>query len=475
VRVLVGVIALVLLGGGAGAAPPAGGGNAGAEATAHFNKGDEHFNKGEYREAYDEYRQSMSFKKTKAAMVNAASCLRQLGRYDEALEQYEELRREFPSLPAKFEEKVAPAMLELQGLVGTLILAGDAPPGAVLFVDDRLRGKLPLEKPLRISVGSHGVRVEKDGFDPIAGTVEVKAGQENVAQLQARVKKGRLVVSEKHNWALNVEVDGKDVGVTPWKALVDPGEHQVRLHGYMGVEALAACEAPSVKPEERAAAQKGTKMASKVATAIVEVYAEKEVVLGAEEQDAPLRVESTPSGASVRIDSKEMGRTPWEGRLPLGGHGIEVSAGGFFPVEQRVKLERRKQQGLAVVLEREPDTAGLRRARSAGLGVAYGVGALGLGVFAVSGVLALVKMKDVSSRCNGAVCRPSEQGGLDAVHALGRTATAGLVIGGVGVATGTIILLAVRPGADRRPQPAGGVAFRAGVAGLGRFNLEGSF
>ena len=58
------------------------------------------------------------------------------------------------------------------------------------------------------------------------------------------------MVNEKHNWVLHVELDGEEVGVTPWQGLVDLGNHKVQLHGFIGVESLAACEAPTTAAEE---------------------------------------------------------------------------------------------------------------------------------------------------------------------------------------------------------------------------------
>ncbi|WP_437672931.1 PEGA domain-containing protein [Sorangium sp. So ce131] len=379
-RTLVGwVVALMLLDSGARAAPPARWTKASqaavsgeeAEARAHFDEGVARFDMREYREALEAFRRSLWLKKNRNTMGYIASCLKQLGQYDDALEQYEEMRREYPKLPAKIDAMVAADMAELSGLVGTLTVAGDAPAGASLFVDDRLRGKLPLEKPLRVSAGRRAVRVEKEGFAPLAATVEVSAGRENVAELVAASRKGRLVVNEKHNWVLRVELDGKDVGVTPWQGLVDLGEHKVRLHGFMGVAALAACEAPA------AAAEEGAKVASGVDVVSVKLYEETRMVLGAEEQDASLRIESTPAGATVKIDSREVGKAPWEGRLPLGDHVIEVRAGGFFPAKQTVQIERRKQRELSVALERQPDLEAEARAardRKIALGLVYGVG-----------------------------------------------------------------------------------------------------
>jgi hypothetical protein len=470
------ILALALLGFDAGAAPPAPPGKAPraavssdeAEARDHFDKGVAHFDKQEYREALEEFRKSLELKKTRNAMGYAASCLKQLGQYDDALDQYEEMRREYPKLPAKTEETVAADMAELAGLVGTLGVKGDAPPGASLIIDDRLRGRLPLEKPLRLSVGRRVVRVEKEGFEPITMTVDVKAGQENVAELVAKSKKGRLVVSEMHNWALHVEVDGKEVGVTPWQGLLDLGEHRVQLRGFMGVGALVACEAPAT------AATEGAKVASSTETAVVKLYEETRVVLRAEVEDASLRVESTPKGATVKIDSKEVGKAPWSGWLSLGEHVIEVSTRGFVSAKQTVQLERRKQRELSVVLEREPDREAELRAAwmmTIRVGLPYVVGAVGLGMFAVAGGLALDKANRLKAYCPDQHCPSTQTSTLYDVSILGTVSTVGLVVAGLGAVVGTTVLLLTPPEGGKRPA---GSSVSAGV-GLGSFEIKGRF
>lgn len=447
-----------------------------AEARAHFKKGNEHFDKQEWLEALGEFRKALALKRTRAAMVDEASCLKQLGRYDEALDAYEALRAEFPVLPPKLEAKVAPAVVELQRLVGTLAVGGDAPVGASVFVDDRPRGRLPLAAPLRVGVGSHTVRLETARFEPLVVAVDVTAGRETTAEPRAVSRKGRLQVLEKHGWALEVELDGQKVGVTPWEGMASPGDHEVKLTGFVGLDALAECTAPEVSSGGGpAAAREGAKMGSPSMTAPVRLYEVTPVTLAAEELDASLRIESTPAGASVTIDGAVLGRTPWEGRLGLGPHTVVLGADGFSRSSQEVRLLRRKQRELQVVLEREPDTARLRRARNVGAGVGYGVGALGLGVFAVAGGLALSRSSAVKAQCDpSGLCAPKKTGDtmaitalqsdLDAARTLGTVSTVGLVVGSVGVAFGTVAVIVGRP----RP------GWRAGV-GLGRFDLEGSF
>jgi hypothetical protein len=457
-----------------------------AEARAHFTKGDGHLKKGEYPEAHEAFRKSLAAKRTRGTMAAVASALKQLGRYDEALTFYEQALREFPRPPAGFEAKVSREIKELEALVGTMSVAGDAPAGATLSVDNVVRGKLPLAAPLRVAQGTHEIRVDKEGFDPITANVEVRAGKEAVVQLVAPSKKGRLVVGEKHGWPLAVEVDGKDVGVTPWEGPVEPGEHRVKLHGLLAEEALVSCEVPGGGPGENARAKEPTVlMESPVQTASVRLYEVTRMVLGAEDQDASLKIESTPKGARVWIDAKLVGPTPWEGRRRLGKHTIEVEARGFFTAFQEVTLERRKQRDVTIVLERKPDLSAIQRemerartVRNASAGVSYGLAGLGLGVGAVTGVLTLAKVGEIRDRCGGPTCPRNQQPAVDAARTLSAVSTAGFVLGGLGVVAGTVALLTLEP---KRPEQRGGGAshtnrpvWRVG-AGPGRFEIEGRF
>jgi len=204
-----------------------------AQALTYFEQGTKFLGDGRYLEAYDAFRKSLELQKSPGVMGNLASSLRQLARYDESLDAYESLLREYPNLPKAITSKVDTEMAELQELVGTLSLQGDLPETGSIFVDERLRGKLPLKAPLRLTVGMHQLRVEKDDFEPLTGTVDIKPRQNRVVELRAKALKGLLSVGESHNWPLWVEVDGKDVGVTPWAGMIAAGEHSVRLHGFI--------------------------------------------------------------------------------------------------------------------------------------------------------------------------------------------------------------------------------------------------
>lgn len=499
VRTAVGSVLVVLLLSGAAAAQPrpqpsAAAADRGdvdeeeakkARAAEHQKKGIAYFNKQQYREASEELRKALELRRTGTALVNLARCLDELGRYDEALERYEELLRDFPAAAPK----VSPLVDALKQRMGTVVLAGDAPEGASVFVDDRLRGKLPLAGSLRLASGVHAIRVEKEGFDPITAKVEVTAGQERTAQLTARSRKGLLQVSERHNWPLTVELDGKDVGVTPWEGLVDLGGHRVRLHGTLQADALLSCEVPEAGPERAEGAARGgvsrVKMESEARAADVQLYAVTPVVLGAEDMDTSLKIESTPKGARLRIDAADVGQTPWEGRLGLGEHVIEVIADGFVAAKQSVKLERRKQAAVTIALDRQQDPGSVQSAktlRNVTVGAAYGLGALGLGVGVVTGVLALDGAARIKERCGGILCPTGEESSIAELRTLSALSTAGFVLAGIGAAGGTVALFALAPPAAGPPKSreeggasrGGGRAWSVGV-GPGRLEIAGSF
>jgi hypothetical protein len=358
--------------------------------------------------------------------------------------------------------------------VGTVEVKGDGLAGATLSIDDRERGTLPLAA-LRVSKGSHRIRITKAGFDPILVTVEIKPQQNNVVPIDIASSRGRLTVKEQHGFALRVEIDGKDRGVTPFDEPIEPGQHRVRLVGFIKLTDLLECTVPKEGPASRPEpALDWVAMESTQETITVKPYDTTPLTLLAGDADAPLRITSTPAGATVMIDQKVVGKTPWASPLPLGEHAVRLSAEGHFPARQAVTLEKRKQPVLHFQLEHEPDTAALRRSRNIGAGLAYGVGGLGIGVFAVTGALALDKVGTLQTLCPERSCNRKDNGELEAASALGTASTIGLVVGGLGLAAGTAVLFLVQPGGQQRP--AAGLPASIGVAlGPGGLAALGSF
>lgn len=301
------------------------------EARDHFLKGLALLREEAWGPALAEFMLSRDLFPTRAATNNAAISLRRLQRYDEALDMFEALLREFPNLPANERTAAQRAIVELKGLVGTVEIIG-AEPGATISIGGQTRGEYPPVTPLRVPAGTHIVRVFKEGFEAFEGRAEVAGGL--TVTLEAPMRKlsqsGRLKVTEQGGRAIDVLVDNVVVGQTPWEGSLAVGDHTVSLRGKdkLGTQPVAA----PVKAQEVTA-----------------------LTLRAEELDAAMRVDPTPAGARVAINAVTVGRGAWAGRLKSGTHRVEVAADGFLPVVRQIVLERGEREIVTVELQRDPN------------------------------------------------------------------------------------------------------------------------
>jgi hypothetical protein len=101
--------------------------------------------------------------------------------------------------------------------------------------------------------------------------------------------------------------------------------------------------------------------------------------------------------------------------------------------------------------------------------IGFGVGAVGLGLGAVTGIIAISKHSTLSDECKNG-CGPNQQSDLSAYHTMGTLSTVGFIIAGVGAAAG-VVLLVTEP---KSPPPA--TAFHVTpVIGLGSVGATGTF
>lgn len=376
------------------------------EAKKHFDLGLSHLDRSEWSAALAEFSRSRELFATRAATKNAAFCLRKEGRFDEALDMYETLLGTFSDLPAADKAFAEKEIGELKASIGTLDVKGGEP-GAIVIVDGRERGALPLSAPLRVSAGSHALRVYREGFLPYEDRFELAGGQAKVVQakLGAMTQGGRLRVSEQTGRALDVVVDSVVVGKTPWEGTLAVGEHTVVLRG----EGLL-----------------GTQPAS----APVRLNQLTPLTLVAEDLEVTARVEPTPANATVAIDGVAVGRGVWDGKLRAGGHKIEVGAEGFLSAARELRLGKGERQVVTVQLERDP-TSPLWGAKQPARFVLGGDVALGIG--AVYG-------GDVIDQCDSGCSNPAPlgvRGVLRGAYELGFGLGFGVDLGYLYLATST--------------------------------------
>lgn len=304
-----------------------------AEAAARFYKGKKLSGEGDWSAALAEFQASRKLYPGESATLGTAVCLKQLRRFDEALQLYEVALRDFADgMEPRTKARVQREVVELRGLVGTIEI-GQAEAGASITIDGLSRGDFPLLAPLRVMSGSHLVRVYKEGFEPFETRVEVAGGE--TVQVRARLvqlkQTGTLQLTEARGRALAVVVDGVEVGKTktaPLSLPLAPGKHVVLLRGEGNLGTVPA-------------------------TVRLRVNEVTELRLEAEALDASLRVAPVPGDALVSIDGVDLGRGAWDGKVRAGKHRIEVAAEGFLAETREVSIGHDGREVVSVALARD--------------------------------------------------------------------------------------------------------------------------
>lgn len=282
-----------------------------SEAAAHFSVGIDLVDRHRWDSALAEFRRSNELLPTSGALENVAVCLRELGRFDEALDAYDELLARFTTTLSPTSRSADLAdVARIADCVGTIAVSTSIA-GAMVVVDGRERERTPLAKPLRATAGPHVVRVVAEGRAPFE-TRTVVSPKELVsisADLATVARVGGARVVEASGRVFEVLVDGARVGVTPWQGTLGVGDHTFALHG-----------------EGDVGAEPVTRMIT---------YDDLQAVtLTAHLLRGVVRVEPDPTTATVAIDGIRVARGTWSGLLPSGDHTITLTA----PWSERLTL-----------------------------------------------------------------------------------------------------------------------------------------
>lgn len=301
-----------------------------AEAKRRFLRGLELAKAGQWDAALAEFLASREIHRTRVASRNIAIALHELGRNAESLEAYTTLLSEFGgSMPPEELERVGQELAAVRPLVAELEVTSNEA-GSVVVVDGMQRGTTPLPSAIKVDAGTRTVRVSREGFETFVGQISIAGGQKKTlrAELRRLTATGTLLVQEASSAELDVLVDGAVVGKTPWRGALAAGTHTVVLRG---------------------AEDFGTEPSS----AVVRVGETATLTLRAVKLDAAIRVEPTPSSATVFVDGVSVGSGVWEGRLSSGAHRIELTADGHQPYRREISLNVGQSELLRVGLERD--------------------------------------------------------------------------------------------------------------------------
>lgn len=199
-------------------------------------------------------------------------------------------------------------------------------------------------------------------------------------------------------------------------------------------DAIAAVDEPNSKQIKAAAQKLSEKVTPRVPTIAVDVGA----VEGAT---------ATIDGESVKIGDA-VKRNP-------GSHEVKAEAPSYTPASKTVNVGEGEKVTVKLVLQpgaTMADKPEEKTERKGGTmwpaGLAFGVGAAGITVGTIFGILAFKATSDVQAHCKGNLCPKSELDNITTAKTDGNVSTVGFVVGGVGLATGLILALTVGRGSS---------------------------
>jgi tetratricopeptide (TPR) repeat protein len=143
-------------------------------------------------------------------------------------------------------------------------------------------------------------------------------------------------------------------------------------------------------------------------------------------------------------------------KVDPGMHRVQVVAAGFKPAEKSIEVTEGRQEKLTLTLESagggasvvdpwsngQPDDAdGGGNGYAIMMWTGFGVGAAGVIVGSITGAMSLAKRSDLEDKCGGAECPADLLKERDDALPIAHVSTAGFVIGGVGLALGTVGLV----------------------------------
>lgn len=297
-----------------------------AEAKRLFQQGNDLRKLGDCARAVVLYERSRALLPSVPNTMNAAYCLDQLGRTDEAHDAYEALITDFlADLSTEDRSAVTTALDALRPKLALLRVSANV--DGLLLVDGRSRGKLPQSRDVRLQPGEHVIRVVKDGWATFEKIITVAAGEAVVidAKLAALAEAGRLKIEDERLVGADLFVDGAFVGVLPWEGSLAPGAHYYSVR--RGDIGSAPREASVVRGQVTIATVEAGPLAGE------------------------MRIAVEPRSAALMIDGVPVGRGQWRGRLPVGKHTIEAQEPGYITYSSRPTLDASHSGDLIIRLD----------------------------------------------------------------------------------------------------------------------------
>lgn len=186
---------------------------------------------------------------------------------------------------------------------------------------------------------------------------------------------------------------------------------------------------------------------------------------------ASRKATATLDGGAVSLDELQGGK-----EVEPGDHVLVIEAPGSAAVERSVAVNEGDVTRVEIVLTPPKSTEPEKKKGSILPGaIAMGVGAVGLGIGAATGIIAMGQIDDIKSRCTpDGHCPEADKPKADAAQSLVTASTVGFVVGGAALAAGAVLIV-LRPwGGDSKAAEPNAASAHVTV-GFGSIGLGGSF
>ncbi len=220
--------------------------------------------------------------------------------------------------------------LDKESFYGTALIRSN-PPGARIFIGNRYYDTTPAR--IRIWAGGHRVRLEKEGYKTVTRTISVQRTREAVADINLKpVRRYGTVTLTTDPGGCKLFINGVYHGTSPGSARLLAGTHTLVLkkRGYeKQTHELLVKGGRSLQRSYRLV--KKHRPLHSISTGV-------------------LKISSLPALASIRVDGRTLGNTPRAVSLSPGLHTVKLTAKGFKPYLQNVKVNRGTVKELKIQL-----------------------------------------------------------------------------------------------------------------------------
>ncbi|HKQ70065.1 MAG TPA: PEGA domain-containing protein, partial [Polyangiaceae bacterium] len=200
----------------------------GGNAKVEYEQGRLLYNDSDFAGALVKFKNAFDLSSEPRLLWNMAACEKALRHYARAYSLVNRYLKEGASvITAESRANAEETRRALRAFYSLVELRG-APSGARVFVDGQEVGNTPLTE-LALDLGSHTLRLEREGLEPFEAKVDVPGTTDATVHvaMKPRPNAARLTVTAGEGDS--VAIDGKIKGVTRWEGALPAGEHEVNV------------------------------------------------------------------------------------------------------------------------------------------------------------------------------------------------------------------------------------------------------